>query len=409
VLGQKAYAWELFSAHLYEIPDLDAPDAWNLVGGVVVTTYGGAFKGTDYSQQYVIGNNAQQLWTVNTTTGAASLIGPCVPSPSYQMWTGMSWDETTDTMYAFATTCSGSSNLYTLNLATGVPTKVANVANAPCVIDIAVDSSGQMYGHDIGVDKLLRIDKYTGATTFIGPTGFNAEWAQGMDFDDSSGTLYLAAYSDAAGAELRIADVNTGATTVVGAFPEGEVDALAIMGVAPDLAWLSEDPVSGSVLPGECVSVAVSFDSTGMAPGGYSARLLVNSNDPHEPRIELPVSLTVEACGENTMHINKMKMNQRPAVQPGYYKVIALLRVHDQNQAPVVGAEVMANWTYPDGSVVPGVAVQLTDHLGRTKFRVKETQTGEYQFCVTDMVLAGYTYDPGANDVPPCMTINVGP
>jgi len=407
VLGQKAYAWELFSAHLYEIPDLDAPGAWNLVGGVVVTTYGGAFKGTDYSQQYVIGNNAQQLWTVNTTTGAATLIGPCVPSPSYQMWTGMSWDTTTDTMYASATDGS-QSTLYTLNLETGAATKVANIANAPLNIDIAIDSAGQMYGHDIGVDKLLRIDKYTGATTFIGPTGFNANWAQGMDFDDSTGALYLAAYGDAAGAELRIADTNTGATVLVGAFPEGEVDALAIMGEMPDIAWLSEDPVSGSVPPAGCSTVGVSFDSTGLAPGGYNASLIVNSDDPHEPRIELPVSLTVEACGENVMHINKMKMNWRFAVPP-YVKVIALVRVYDQDGQPVVGAEVSGDWTYPDGSVVPGTAVLLTDALGRTKFRVKGMEAGEYQFCVTGMELAGYTYDPGANDVPPCMTINVGP
>jgi hypothetical protein len=311
-------------------------------------------------------------------------------------------------MYA---STSGPAKLNTVNLTTGAATFVTNIANTGYLVDIAVDSAGQMYGHDVGADVLLRIDKHTGATTIIGPTGFDASWGQGMDFDDTTGTLYLAAHSDAAGAELRIADVNTGATTVVGSFPdaEGEVDGLAIVGPAPDIAWLSEDPANGSVPPAGCATVAVTFDSAGLAPGGFSASLLVNSDDPHQPRIDLPVSLTVEACGENTVHLNKMKMNQRPAVQPGYYKVIALVRVHDQNQAPVVGAEVMANWTYPDGSVVPGVAVQPTDYLGRTKFRFKATQTGEYEFCVTGMLLAGYTYDPGANDVPPCMTINVGP
>ena len=232
----------------------------------------------------------QQLWTVNTTTGAATLIGPCVIAPDSQ-WTGMSWDETTDTMYAV--TWGGQSKLYTLNLETGAPTEVANITGASCIADIAVDRFGQMYGHDVCLDDLVRIDKLTGATTIIGPTGFNAERHQGMDFDDTTGTLYLAAYTAGLVAELRVANVSTGETTLVGAFPEGEVDAFAIVGPIPDTAWLSEDPVGGSLLPGECVSVTVTFDSTGMAPGAYEAELLINNDDPHTPRISLPVEMTV--------------------------------------------------------------------------------------------------------------------
>jgi len=293
VLGGRAYAFELFSAQLYEIPDLDAPGVWNLVGSVIPYPEAADFAGNDYSQVYVIQCIDWQLWTVNTTTGAATLIGPSVPAATF--WEGMSWDATTDTMYA-STSYGGPAKLYTVNLATGEATFVANIANTSHIVDIAVDSAGQMYGHDVVMDVLLRIDKVTGATTVIGPTGFDASyWGQGMDFDDTTGTLYLAAYSDATGAELRIADVNTGATTLVGAFPEGEVDGLAIVGPAPDIAWLSEDPAGGSVLPGECVSVTVTFNSTGMAPGAYEAELLINNDDPHTPRISIPVQMTVLA------------------------------------------------------------------------------------------------------------------
>jgi PKD domain/Repeat of unknown function (DUF6923) len=293
VLAGRAYAFELFGAHLYHIPDLDTPGTWNLVGGVIPTTFAGAFKGSDYSQEYVIDNNARQLWTVNTTTGATTLIGPCVPKAGDRWWTGMSWDETTDTMYAFATDCGSHSGLYTLDLATGAPTKVVNITGALCIIDIAVDTSGQMYGHDMYLDSLMWINKLTGAATIIGSTGFDASYQQGMDFDDTTGTLYLAAYNVATGAELRIANLNTGATTLVGAFPGQEVDAFAIVGPIPDTTWLSEDPAGGAVPPGECVTVTVTFDSTGLAPGVYEAELLLNNDDPHTPRISLPVQMTV--------------------------------------------------------------------------------------------------------------------
>ncbi len=138
----------------------------------------GLSRAADYSQEYVIDINARQLWTVNTTTGATTLIGPCVPDPGDRFWEGMSWDEATDTMYA-GTTGAGPATLYTLNLETGAATKVANIASASCIVDIAVDSSGQMYGHDVCLNSLLRIDKLTGATTVIGPTGFDAGYSPG--------------------------------------------------------------------------------------------------------------------------------------------------------------------------------------------------------------------------------------
>ncbi len=64
-------------------------------------------------------------------------------------------------------------------------------------------------------------------------------------------------------------------------------------GRSPDIAWLSEAPAGGSLLPGECVSVTVTFDSTGVAPGAYEAELLINNDDPHTPRISLPVEMMV--------------------------------------------------------------------------------------------------------------------
>ena len=60
-----------------------------------------------------------------------------------------------------------------------------------------------------------------------------------------------------------------------------------------DVAWLSTIPASGATLPGESSLVDVVFDANGMAPGSYTATLCAASNDPVNPVVEIPVSLTV--------------------------------------------------------------------------------------------------------------------
>ncbi len=62
-----------------------------------------------------------------------------------------------------------------------------------------------------------------------------------------------------------------------------------------DVPWLSEDPSQGSIDPGMCQTVTVTFDATGMAPGDYLANLLIDSNDPDEPEVIVPVTMTVLA------------------------------------------------------------------------------------------------------------------
>ncbi len=60
-----------------------------------------------------------------------------------------------------------------------------------------------------------------------------------------------------------------------------------------DVPWLSTVPASGTTLPGESSLVDVVFDATGMALGDYTATLCAASNDPLNPVVEIPVSLTV--------------------------------------------------------------------------------------------------------------------
>jgi uncharacterized repeat protein (TIGR01451 family) len=159
-----------------------------------------------------------------------------------------------------------------------------------------------MFGLDLVNDMLVGIDPATGAGTVIGSIGFNANYAQGMDFEEESGILYLAAFNGGTStAELRIADTTTGNTTLVGAFPAGtEVDSLAFAtGGAKDVPWLSEIPVTGTLdADGGLQLVDVTFDAgvpEVTQPGLYLATLKVKTDDPEFPSLMVPVTMSVVA------------------------------------------------------------------------------------------------------------------
>jgi uncharacterized repeat protein (TIGR01451 family) len=71
----------------------------------------------------------------------------------------------------------------------------------------------------------------------------------------------------------------------------GNVD--LIWSAADDAGWLGELPTRGTIVPGDTTQVTVTFNSTGVAAGGYQANILVSSNDPDQPVITLPTTLSV--------------------------------------------------------------------------------------------------------------------
>lgn len=61
-----------------------------------------------------------------------------------------------------------------------------------------------------------------------------------------------------------------------------------------DISWLAVDPDNGTTAAGGSDDVSVGFDSTGLSTGVYTGTLCVNSNDPIDPLVQVPVTLTVE-------------------------------------------------------------------------------------------------------------------
>ncbi len=290
--GKPAYGVELLQDDVRHWPDVAASMQSERIADLASGAfYGGDFAGADFSRFYVLDEDTRTLVAIHTGSGTLETIGTCAPWWN-EVWTGMAWDFTTGTMYASAT--SGSrSTLYTVDLETGLTRPVGHMDGVPLVIDIAIDNAGQMFGLDLVEDALYAIDKATAASTFVGELGYAANYAQGMDFDASTGVLYWAAYGDG-GAELRVIDTQTGASAYVGAYPAGyEIGAFAVASV-PDIPWLVPKPDEGGVPPLSVVTPWLVFDAGAVqALGVFDGDLIVTTNDESLPAVEMPLQLTI--------------------------------------------------------------------------------------------------------------------
>ena len=291
--GEPAFAVDLNADSLKYIPDTTIPGAWTDIGSTLTSLYSGDFLAGDFTTLYAISYDDNNLYTVDTATGAYTLVGPSAP-PAGQSWTGLSG--TPDgTLYGLTTDIS-TSHLVTVNPDTGAVTDLGALSGLSGGIDLAYNTDDDMiYIVDLATASLFRVDPTTVTVTLVGSLGASPNYAQGMDFEEESGVLYWAAYTTTG--ELRIIDTTTGASSLVGGFPDGaEVDSLAFAtGGVSDVPWLSENPVSGTVSPTTPLDVTVTFDPTGAGlsqPGDYLAELKVKHDTPYSyPNIPVVLHL----------------------------------------------------------------------------------------------------------------------
>lgn len=292
-------------------------------GQAVVGTSTNAYYGMDFDPEaevlYAINDATGQLGTIDLATGAFTGLVPC-PAP-VDIWTGLTISSD-GTFYA-----SDATDLYVIDPATGNYTLIGPFG-VSLMIDIAINSEGVMYGHDIETDSIYQIDLTTGTATLIGLTGYSANYAQGMDFDFEDGTLYIFLYQGSGANVYGTVNLTTGAVTPLSVSnPQGEFEGAVKVAGVQDVPWLSEDPVAGTLDPdtGEVI-VDVTMDSSVVPqPGKYFATLKVKTDDPMHGTINVPVTMTVSATSDYGL--------LKGTVQGlGYC---------DADPAPIEGAEVM--------------------------------------------------------------------
>lgn len=81
----------------------------------------------------------------------------------------------------------------------------------PVFVDIAMNCDGELYGHNISDDSIYRIDTEDAEATLVGSHGLPANFAQGMDFDNTDGSLYAWIYTGNGSNSFGTIDLATGA------------------------------------------------------------------------------------------------------------------------------------------------------------------------------------------------------
>jgi hypothetical protein len=197
---------------------------------------------------YGITGAGAQFGTIDQATGnfnsIAAISGAAAGLTNYG---GLSADPTTGTMYLLASSGAGTNRLFTINTATGATAAVGPMTNTTALfIDIAVDRDGNLYTMDIASDTLFGVNKATGAVTAIGPTGFNTNFAQGMDFDWETNTLYATLYTGGGTGVFATLNTATGAgTSIVSTTPWNAEMEMAVKTVVPEPASLSALALAG--------------------------------------------------------------------------------------------------------------------------------------------------------------------
>lgn len=135
------------------------------------------------------------LVTIDTTTAAATTVGPIVPAEGNHIWAGLAYDETTNIMYAVSTDtmCSDSSIIYQVNLVTGEAFEAYRLG-VNCVLWLGVDPAGIGYVLNATDSSLYSFDLLDGELNLVGNIGTRVNFCQGADFDPVSGILYAALY-----------------------------------------------------------------------------------------------------------------------------------------------------------------------------------------------------------------------
>lgn len=322
--GVPAYLFGGEPRHYFWSLDLLRPETLTALRiGLPTNISGASFVDNDFSKLYVLSFDGS-FGFVDTVNGDLTPIGQAEPATDRIGWRALRWDASSGKLYLTDFTTDRISRLYTIDRTTGAVALVGTISGSGLppqinVSAVATAPDGLMYGVDSDVGALLAIDKDTGAAAAIGSLGMELPMPIGLDFaggsmhldfDPSSGVLYLAANeqyrqgADAAFAtNVYSVDLIDGTAVPIGPLfgsPNQGVRAMAIARpwrtcVLPgEVSWLSVSPTGGTIsADAPPVEATVTLDPSGLADGLYSADICISSNDPLHRRAGVPVEFTV--------------------------------------------------------------------------------------------------------------------
>ncbi len=173
------------------------------------------------------------LVKINTTTGSRTVIGN-MGAPVR----GISYNPVNGILYGVSAT-----GLYTINRSTGQATLVGSISGSSLAA-LAIHKTGQAYGADMLNDRLVALNLSNGQATAVGPLLFDAGEDLDMEFDTAAGNLYMTAGTPDGGT-LRWVDRNNGNALLIGYFEDGATICGLAVPSGLTLPTVTTTPISG--------------------------------------------------------------------------------------------------------------------------------------------------------------------
>ncbi|MGY6555984.1 MAG: S8 family serine peptidase, partial [Wenzhouxiangella sp.] len=157
------------------------------------------------------------------------------------------------------------------------------------IITLDLNAAGQSVNLDAGTYWLTVFPTYSGVITAADSARWN--WFQADPVGTGSKLI----------APNLFGNIGQWTLTGPGGLNTATADVAFTISGAPQCGapWLSVLPSSGSVAGGEDASIDVSIDMSGLEPGEYVASLCLETNDPNQPLVTIPVA--VEVAGESAL------------------------------------------------------------------------------------------------------------
>jgi len=274
--GSTAYGNNLWANSLYSF-DIDDPAGFTNIAGATYLATCGDFAPGDTQQMWIIDANDDSLKVVDIATGAATFVVD-LPCPIEEgVWTSLSIHKTTGQFYAIATDES-ESILYSFDPADGITQEELNLGIA-AAISSSFDASGMLYVLDIDSDNIYTVDVSANSISELGPSGFDANYAQGMGYDPAADEVYLAAFEDFVGPQLRKLDRATGAASFIDVLP-GETGAFGFPVAANAIVFAGEDATTCEDTPFFLVEASAenysSLEWVSSGDGAFNDETLLN-------------------------------------------------------------------------------------------------------------------------------------
>lgn len=178
-----------------------------------LTNVGGGLVGIDLS--------SNSLWTISTSNGAAS-NNVAITGTTGQI-TSIAWNPLTNVLYGDTTNAfSGSDILYSINVTTGVATSIGGLG-ATNLFGLGFGQDGALFGTD-QIGKLYSVNTSTGSAGVVGNSGFCCLYDLASRPEDN----VLFASPDSS--NLLTLNKTTGAGTLVGPIGRLNIAGLAFVG-----------------------------------------------------------------------------------------------------------------------------------------------------------------------------------